>query len=362
MRDPYDLLGVRRDATPEQIKAAFRRAAVKHHPDRNPNDPTAQARFAELNRAYQILADPKHRKTYDRFGAAAFERGGGERGFSEYIDLSQIDGMLGEILGAFGLKQTGKQRLMQRASLSFEEAALGATREFCYARLDHCKTCHGSGAEVGTSKTDCKNCGGRGKIRMAQGVLPLPIDKPCPSCHGSGQVPERPCASCQGRGLTQQTRTLTVSFPPGVEDGGSQVERGGGNRPRPGADYGDLEIAIQVTKHPLFEREGGDIRCRVPISFVQATLGGEVEVPTLAGKARVRVPPETASGTVLRLRGQGVPRRALGRGDQLVEVYVEIPKLLTPRAKALLLELSEELGESAMPQQKSFMEKLRGLF
>lgn len=364
VQDPYDLLGVRRDATADELKTAFRRAAIKHHPDRNPGDPGAQARFAEVNRAYQILADPAHRAEYDRFGAAAFERGGANSsGISDYVDLSSIDGVMGDILGAFGIKTGERRKVEHRLEVSFEEAALGVTREIRFARLDHCKTCKSSGAAPGTMLTDCRNCGGRGKIRSAQGLIPIPLERPCPACFGRGKIAKTPCVSCHGKGLTQQSRTLEVTLPAGVEHGTTRQIQGEGDRLKPGGGFSDLEIQIVVTPHELFEREGDDVRCRVPISFVQATLGGEIQVPTLAGKAKVRVPPTTQSGTVLRLKGQGVGRKLRsGRGDQLVEVFVEVPAVLSDRARELLAELSVELGEELQPQQHSFMEKLRGLF
>ncbi len=365
MRDPYELLGVRRDATQEEIKAAFRRAAIKHHPDRNQGDPTAQARFAEVNRAYQILSDPGHRKNFDRFGTDPFERGGvsATGGIEDFVDLSNVDGVMGDILSAFGIKNPDRKKVEYRLELSFEEAALGTTREIRYARLEHCKTCGSSGAAPGTPMTSCRNCGGRGKVRSSQGLIPIPLDRPCPACFGRGKMAQTPCVSCRGKGLTKQTRTLEVSLPAGIEHGTARVVEGEGNRIKPGGTYTDLEIQVVVLPHDLFERDGDDVRCRVPISYVQAALGGEITVPTLAGKAKVRVPPTTQSGSVLRLRGQGINHRLrAGKGDQLIEVFVEVPVELSSRARELLVELGQELGENLQPQQRSFMEKLKGLF
>jgi len=364
VRDPYELLEVRRDATADELKAAFRRAAIKHHPDRNPGDAEAQVRFAEINRAYQILADPEHRAEYDRFGAAAFERDAAStNGISDYVDLSSIDGVIGDILGAFGIKSGERRKLEHRMEVSFEHAALGVTQEIRFARLDHCKTCKSSGAAPGTPLTDCRNCGGRGKIRSAQGLIPIPLERACPACFGRGKIAKTPCVSCRGRGLTQQTRTLEVTLPAGVEHGTTRQIQGEGHRTKPGGEFSDLEIQIVVTPHRLFEREGDDVRCRVPISFVQATLGGEISVPTLTGQAKVRVPRTTQSGSVLRLRGQGVGRKLRGgRGDQLIEVFVEVPAVLSQRARELLVLLGDELGEAHEPQQHGFMDKLKDLF
>lgn len=364
VRDPYELLGVRRDATQEEIKAAFRRAAIKHHPDRNQGDPTAQSRFAEINRAYQILSDPGHRANFDRFGTDPFERGGvAASGIEDFVDLSNVDGVMGDILSAFGIKNPDRKKVEYRLEISFEEAALGSSREVRYARLDHCKTCGSSGAAPGTTLANCRNCGGRGKVRSAQGLLPIPLERPCPTCFGRGKMAQTPCVSCRGKGLTKQTRTLEVNLPAGIEHGTARVVEGEGNRIKPGGGFSDLEIQIVVLPHELFERDGDDVRCRVPISYVQASLGGEVTVPTLAGKAKVRVPPATQSGSVLRLRGQGISHRLrAGKGDQLIEVFVEVPSELSPRARELLVELGQELGEDLQPQQRSFMEKLKGLF
>ncbi|HVU00623.1 MAG TPA: molecular chaperone DnaJ [Polyangiaceae bacterium] len=362
MRDPYETLGVGRSATETEIRSAFRKLAAEHHPDRNPGDPAAQTRFTELNAAYQILSDSQKRAAFDRFGPSIFDRTGGAPDFSDLGSLG-LDGIFGDLLGAFGIRTGDRGDLRQRLSITFEEAVLGCSKDVTYQRLDACKRCSGSGGEPGTRVSSCGACGGRGKVRFQQGVLPLAIERPCSACRGTGRVPLVPCSECTGKGLVTVSRTLEVAIPAGVEDGATRVIEGGGSRTRADKPAGDLEILVQVQPHPFFKRDGDDLVCSVPISFVTAALGGEIEVPSLTGKAKVRVPPATQPGSVLRMKGKGAPHRYRGgRGDQLVEVALEVPTELTPRARQLIEELGAELGEDVQPQQRTFVEKLRGLF
>lgn len=369
VRDPYELLGVRRDATADELKSAFRRQAAKYHPDRNPDDPGAQEQFKEINAAYQILSDPQKRAAFDRYGAAAFDRsqvpgpgaGPGGVSFSTEFDFTNLDGLFGDILGAMGIRGGTRGELKLKLQLSFEEAALGCDKDVRYERADHCPTCKGSGAKPGTSLSNCRACGGAGRVRAGFG--PFGAERGCPACQGRGKLPQTPCSPCGGSGLTRQSRTIEVTLPAGIEHGATRTVTGGGDRVRPGREPADLELVVEVAKHPLFTREGDDLMCSVPISFTQAALGGEITVPTLQGRATLRVPPATQSGSVLRMRGRGFHHRLRGgRGDQLVEVTVEIPTELSDRARQLIGELGEELGETVQPQQKSFMEKLKGLF
>jgi molecular chaperone DnaJ len=363
VRDPYEVLGVGRSATGSEIRGAFRRLAAEHHPDRNPGDPAAEKRFTELNTAYQILSDDQKRAAFDRFGPAAFERGAG--GAPDFSDLGSLglDGLFGDLLGAFGIRTGDRGDIRQKVSVAFEESVLGCSKEVTYQRLDTCSHCSGSGGEPGSRVTTCAACGGRGRVRFQQGVLPLAIERPCSACRGLGRVPTTSCSHCTGRGLVKVSRTLEVAIPAGVEDGATRLIEGAGSRARADKPAGDLEIVIRVEPHPFFTRNGDDLVCAVPVTFVVAALGGEVDVPSLTGKIKVRVPPSTQPGSVLRIKGKGAPHRyRAGRGDQLVEVSLEVPTELTPRARELILALGQELGEEVQPQQRTFVEKLRGLF
>ena len=362
MRDPYELLEVARDASEAEIKAAFRRLAVRHHPDKNPGDPTAQTRFSELNTAYQILSDPQKRAAYDRYGAQAF-RPGGMGGGPDLSDLAGIDGIFGDILGAFGIRTGDRGDLKKRIKVSFEEAAKGTTKEIRYERTDLCERCSGQAAEPGTPVSTCPACSGRGRVRFQQGIFPLAVERTCSRCRGTGQLASTPCTTCKGHALVTRSRTVEISIPAGLEAGSSRTVAGGGNRIRPDRPAGDLELIIEVAPHPFFRRVGDDVVCSVPVTFAQAALGGEVEVPTLDGKVKLRVPPSTQPGTVLRVRGKGIAHRVrAGRGDQLVEISLEVPTNLTGRARELIEELGRELGEEVQPQHRTFVEKLKSLF
>jgi molecular chaperone DnaJ len=360
VRDPYDILGVDRGATDSDIKGAFRRLAAEHHPDKNPGDPEAQARFTQINAAYQILSDEKKRSAYDRFGSAAFEHGAGLD-----FDLSSLglDGLFGDLLGAFGIRTGDRGDLRQKLPVTFVESVLGCTKEISYQRVDCCERCSGSGGEPGSRVERCGACGGRGRLRVQQGMIPLAFERPCSACRGRGSIPSTPCQHCTGKGLARTSRTLEVTIPAGIEDGATRLIEGAGSRTRSDKPSGDLELLIQVEPHSIFNREGDDIVCNVPVTFAVAALGGEIEVPSIAGRLKVRVPPSTQPGSILRIRGKGVPHRhRSGRGDQLVTVSVEVPIRLSARAQRLIEELGHELGEEVQPQQRTFVEKLRGLF
>jgi molecular chaperone DnaJ len=363
VRDPYEVLGVDRSATESDIRSAFRRLASEHHPDRNPDDPSAQGRFTEVNAAYQILNDAQKRAAYDRFGPAAFERGAGAA--PDFVDLGSLglDGIFGDLLGAFGIRTGDRGDMRQKLPITFEEAVLGCTKEISYQRLDTCSRCEGAGGEPGSRSERCGACGGRGRVRFQQGVLPLAIERPCSACRGRGAIPATACIECTGRGLVKTSRTLEVTIPAGIEDGATRLIEGAGNRIRPDKAPGDLEVLVQVQPHPFFARDGDDILCTVPITFAVAALGGEVEVPSLAGRLKLRVPPATQPGSVLRIKGKGAPHRyRAGRGDQMVTVSVEVPTSLSARAQRLIEELGRELGEDVQPQQRTFVEKLKGFF
>lgn len=363
VRDPYEVLGVGRNASEGEIRTAFRRRAAQHHPDRNPNDNGAQERFKELNQAYQILSDAQKRAAWDRFGEAAFAPGGVGAGPGVGFADIGLDGIFGDILGAFGFRGGDRNVIRKKLRISFEEAAHGCEKSLTYEVMDGCGTCRGSGAEPGTAVETCSACAGRGRVRFQQGILPIAVERPCSRCRGAGRMPTSPCARCGGSGLIQVSRTRSIDIPPGIESGASRVVEGAGHRVRADAPPGSLEVVVEVEPHPFFKRDGDDVVCHVPITFAQAALGGEVEVPTLSGKVRLRIPPATQPGTVLRIRGKGIAHRLRGgHGDQLVEVSVEIPTALSDRAKELIGELAGELGEDVQPQQKTFVEKLKSLF
>jgi molecular chaperone DnaJ len=361
VRDPYEVLGLDRNASDADVKAAFRRLAARHHPDRNPEDPEAHTRFKELNHAHQILADPQKRAAYDRYGAAAFQPGG--LGAGSGVEFGGLDGIFSDILGAFGIRTGDRGDIRQRLKLSFEEAARGCKKELRYKRADTCDACHGEGAAPGTRVLACAACNGRGRVRFQQGIFPIAVERVCSRCRGSGRLPVTPCNSCRGSGLVAKERSVEVEIPAGIESGASRLVERGGNRSRPERAPGDLEIVVEVEPHPFFRRDGDDVVCRVPITFAQAALGGELEVPTLDGKVLLRIPPSTQPGSVLRIRGKGMPHRLrAGSGDQLVEVALEVPTRISERARELIEELGKELGEDVQPQQRTFVEKLRGLF
>ncbi len=368
-RDHYEVLGVQRDAAPEEIKSSFKKLAGQYHPDRNQGDPTAHDRFKELNLAYQVLSDEKRRSMYDRFGHRAeepgspFATGGPFAGGSVDISDIAIDGILGDLLGVFGVGRGDKGELKREVEVSFEEAAFGCDKALRYERVVACGDCSGSGAAAGTAPETCGACNGRGRMRFQQGIFPIAVERTCSRCRGSGHLARQACARCRGNGLVTATDTLTVTIPGGVEHGATKLVPGAGSKVRPDRAPGDLEIVIHVRAHPFFRRHGDDVLCTVPVTFTSAALGGDVEVPTLDGKGKLRVPAGTQPGAVLRIKGRGVPHRGgPSRGDQLVEVSIEVPTHLTDRQRGLLEELAKELGEELHPQHKSFIEKLKDLF
>ncbi len=368
MKDPYEVLGIARSATTQEINRAFRKLAAKHHPDKNPDDSHAVQRFKELNAAHQILSDDKKRSLYDRFGAVGLgaARAGHDGPFPGVpIDLSDIniDGIFGDLLDALGIRFGDRGDIRQELTISFEQAAMGCTQQVSYDRAVPCESCGGSGAEPGSRLEDCSACNGRGRVRYQQGILPIAVERTCSRCRGTGRVVLKPCSECHGVGLTTCKHTVEVSIPPGVEAGSSRRLEGMGNVTRSGRRPGDLELTVQVKPHAFFRRSGDNIVCSLPITFAQATLGDEIEIPTLEGKGVMRIPAGTQPGTALRVRGKGIPRRRRGgRGDQLVEIQVEIPTQLSDRQKELIMALADELGESVQPQRQTFVEKLRALF
>jgi len=368
-RDHYEVLGIERGASADEIKSAFRKLASQHHPDKNPEDPHASFRFKEINASYQVLSDPQRRAMYDRFGHRAEESGSpfssGGPFAGGVVDISEIavDGFLGDLLGVFGVGRGDRGDIKREMEISFEEAAFGCEKSLSYDRVVTCTDCRGTASQQGHVPESCPACSGRGRVRFQQGILPIAVERTCSRCRGSGKLITHPCATCKGTGLIASNHSLIVTVPPGVDSGQTRLVSGAGNRPRPDRAPGDLEITIVVRQHPFFRRIGDDVACQVPITFAQAALGGEVEVPTLDGKGKLRVPPGTQPASLLRIKQKGMPRKAgVGRGDQLVEVSIEVPTSLSARQKELLEQLAKELGEDVQPQRKTFMEKLKDLF
>lgn len=372
--DYYELLDVECDVEADTLKKAYRKAALRHHPDRNPDDPTAEETFKQLNEAYAVLSDPNKRAAYDRFGHAGVEGVGGGNPFGGGgINPDDLRDMFGgdlfeQLFGAFFRKSpTAHGRDIEtRLEVTLEQVANGGEAQITYPRQRECDTCDGSGARPGTQPTRCPTCAGLGQVRVARGFLSM-VQR-CPSCRGDGTQIEDPCADCNGRGTRADEVTLTAPIPTGIATGHRLRLDGEGHAGRRGGMPGDLYVHIEVADHPFFEREGDDLVCEVPISFPEAALGGQIEVPTLGGKARVKVPAGTQSGKTLRLRGKGLPSvRGHATGDQLVRLHIETPTRLTARQRELLTEFEQisaaEAGkEPPEPRRKSFLDKLKDLF
>jgi molecular chaperone DnaJ len=368
-QDFYELLGVSKSASPDELKAAYRKLAMKHHPDRNPGDKNAEQKFKEINEAYDILKDDQKRAAYDRFGHAAFEQGGargpGDFGFSGgFADI--FDEMFGEFMGGSRRSQGGPSRgndLPFNLEISLEEAFRGKQTTIHVQTLVACDQCKGSGAEAGSRPIACPTCYGRGRVRAQQGFFT--IERTCTTCQGAGRVINNPCKACGGQGRTRREKTLSVNIPPGVEDGTRIRLTGEGEAGLRGAPAGDLYIFTSVTPHRIFRRDGPNIYCRVPIPITTAALGGTIEVPSVDGsRARVTVPPGTQSGHQFRLRGKGMTvLRSSARGDMFIEAIVETPVNLNKRQQELLREF-EKAGENRAthPESEGFFARVKEFF
>lgn len=374
-RDYYDILGVGRTASVEEIKKAYRALALKYHPDRNPdNKEEAEHKFKEASEAYRILADAEKRRQYDQFGAAAFNGGaGGFGGFDfgqGFAGASMFEDVLGDLFGDFfgtGRRRGGRQRatrgedLRYDLELTFDEAVTGAEKRISVPRTVGCRACGSSGAKAGTSPETCPGCQGMGQVRFQQGLFH--IAKTCGQCNGEGRIIRTPCPTCRGIGTVREKRDIKVRVPAGVEDGSRLKLRSEGEAGLNGGPTGDLYVVLQVAPHPIFQRDGAEILCEIPVSMVQAALGAAIEVPTLDGVTKLDVPPGTQTGKVFTMRGKGVKDLRSGRrGDQLVRVVVETPTHLSKQQKKLLKEFEEAGQEAQDSAVAGFAKKVRDLF
>jgi len=367
-KDYYEVLGSNRDAPVEEIKKAYRKLAMKWHPDRNPENPKAEEHFKEAKEAYEILSDGSKRAAYDQFGHAGVDHaaaGGAGAGFSgNFADA--FGDIFSDIFGG-GRTRSGVYRgadLRYNLEISLEDAARGAETRIRIPAMEECSTCHGSGAKPGTSPSTCPTCHGHGQVRMQQGFFS--IQQTCPRCHGSGKIVVSPCAACSGAGRIKQHKTLSVKIPAGVDEGDRIRLSGEGEAGMNGGPPGDLYVVIHLKSHPVFNRDHNDLHCEMPISFTTAAIGGDIEIPTLDGYAKVKVPTGTQTGQMFRLRGKGIKGvRSSSHGDLICHVAVETPVNLTARQKELLAEfesINEKDGGRHNPRAKSWMEKVREFF
>jgi molecular chaperone DnaJ len=376
--DYYDLLGVAKGATEDELKKAYRKKAVQYHPDKNPGNKESEEMFKKVSEAYEALKDPDKRAAYDRYGHAAFQGpGGGARGaagaggFHDPYDIFREvfgkgggggGGIFDEMFGGGG-RDGGRDGsdLRYDLEITLEEAASGIEKEISFRKLVGCEHCHGSGAEPGSKKVTCPTCRGAGQVRRSGGIIVF--TQTCPTCGGSGVKIEKPCGVCRGEGRVAKTTKLNVKIPAGVDNGSRLRSAGNGEAPAAGGSPGDLYIVLTVKEHELFERQGDDLFCEIPIKFTLATLGGSIEVPTLSGRASLKIPPATQSGTTFRLRDRGMPSlRGRGHGDQLIRVHVEVPSSLSADQRKLLEDFARISGDAQEPTSKKFFEKAKKFF
>ena len=373
--DYYELLGVQRDTSKQDIKKAYRKLAVQYHPDKNQGNAEAEEKFKQISEAYEVLYDDDKRAAYDRYGHAAFQQGmggggaGPGGGFHDPFDIFRevfgggggAGGIFESFFGGSGGGSGGPQHgndLRFDIEISLEEAAEGVEKEIKYRHLISCKRCSGAGADPGTSRKSCPTCGGAGQVVSSRGFFQ--VRQICPTCHGNGTVVEKPCTECHGEGRKRDTSTLKVHVPKGVDTGSKLRSVGSGDAGPQGGQAGDLYIVVHVKQHDIFERRDSDLFCLIPIKFTLATLGGSIEVPTLKGKASLKIPAGTQSGTTFRLRNKGMPDiRGHHTGDQLVHVEIEVPKKLTSEQRSKLEEFAEACGDAEKPVSESFLHKAK---
>ena len=374
--DYYELLGVSKAATTEELKKAYRKKAVQYHPDKNPGNKEAEEMFKKVSEAYDVLNDADKRAAYDRYGHAAFQGGmggggprGGGGGFHDPFDIfREVFGQGGGGGGIFdemfgGGRDGGRDGsdLRYDLEITLEEAARGAEKEISFRKNVSCERCHGTGAEPGSKRVTCPTCRGAGQIRRSGGIITF--TQTCPTCSGVGTKVDKPCSACRGEGRLPKTTKLNVRIPPGVDNGSRLRSAGNGEAGLANGQAGDLYIVLSVKEHELFERQDDNLFCEIPIKFTLATLGGTIEVPTLFGKASLKIPAGTQSGTTFRLREKGVPSLRGGRqGDQLVRMHVEVPTALTAEQRRLLDEFARVSGDANEPTSKNFFEKAKKFF
>ena len=376
-RDFYEVLEVTRTANGEEIKKSYRRLAIKYHPDKNAGNKDAEERFKELGEAYEVLSDEQKRALYDQHGHAAFDRragagAGGFRGdpndiFRQAFGNADLGNIFEQMFGGGGGEPedpSGPARgsdLRYNLEITLEEAVHGVDREITITKPGVCTHCHGTGAEKGSKRIRCIQCAGRGRVVMSRGIFS--IQQTCPRCEGAGEIVENPCRTCKGDGRTNQPSTISLRIPPGVDHGTRLRSTGNGEAGQRGGPAGDLYVVLHVAEHPVFKRDGDDLLCEIPIAFTQAALGAEAEVPTLGGKASIRIPAGTQHGTLFRLKGRGVKNvQGFGTGDLLVRVAIEIPTRLNAEQRAVLENFARLCDEDVHPQKKSFFERAREFF
>lgn len=370
------MLGVDRNADAAELKKAYRKKAMKYHPDRNPDDDEAESKFQEINEAYEVLSDKEKRKMYDQFGHAGVNQQAGAGGFGGFSGsgFGGFEDIINEMFGGgFGGARTSRRNRPQKGQplqveivLDFKEAAFGTKKKIKYYRIQECETCSGSGAEPGTPKHTCSKCNGSGEIRFRQRSLfgESVSVRPCDECNGSGEVFETPCHTCKGKGKVKKKRTLEVNIPAGIYNGARLTLRGEGNIGSNGGPLGDVYVLIRVKSHEIFKRDGDDVFCEIPITFTKAALGGKIEVPTLDGKVSFNIPSGTQSGKQFRLKDKGVHvLNGYGRGNQYIKVKVEVPRNLTDKQKELLRQFDDEIDEDqGYTDRKNFFDKVKDIF
>ncbi len=372
-RDYYEVLGVDRNIGEEDLKRAYRKMAVKYHPDKNPGDHEAEEKFKELGEAYEALSDPNKRAAYDRYGHAAFQNGMGGGGFHDPFDLFKEvfsggggGGVFEQFFGGGGggMDSSGRQRgsdLRYDMQITLEEAAKGCEKEIEIRKLDACEPCSGSGAQKGSKAVTCPTCRGRGQVVASRGFFQ--VAQTCPACHGSGRIIEKPCPSCQGEGRVEKTSRVKIKIPAGIDSDSRLRSTGGGEAGLRGGASGDLYVVVHIKEHEVFTRNGMDLACEVPIPFTTAALGGEIRVPTLDGAVSLKIPAGTQSGSTFRIRSLGMPAlQGLAKGDILTYVQVEVPTRLDSGQREALERFAELCGEENNPIHTSFYDRIKSFF